>query len=50
MVVDLTGVPPVQLIAAIAELEGVLVQEIRFVWASIPCETAVWCAGGGWWW
>ena len=39
VVMDLTEVPPAQLLAAIAELAGVLIQEIKFVWASVPCET-----------
>ena len=36
---DQTEVPPAQLLAAVAELVGVLIQEIKFVWASVPCET-----------
>ena len=41
VVMDLTEVPPAQLLAAIAdpELAGVLVQEIKFVWASMACDT-----------
>ena len=37
VVMDLTEVPPAQLLAAIAELAGLLIQEIQFVWASVPC-------------
>ena len=36
---DLTEVSPAQLLAAISEMAGVLRQEVRFVWTSIPCET-----------
>ena len=39
VVMDLAEVPPAQLIAAIAELAGVLIQEIKFVRASMPCDT-----------
>ena len=39
VVMDLTKVPPAQLLAAIAEVAGVLIQETKFVWASVPCDT-----------
>ena len=39
VVIDLTEVPPARLLAAIAELTGVLIQEVKFVCASMPCET-----------
>ena len=39
VVMDLTEVPATQLLGAVAAMEGVRVQEIRFVWASVPCDT-----------
>ena len=39
VVMGLTEVPPAQLLAVIAEMAGVLIQEIKFVWVSVPCET-----------
>ena len=39
VVMDLTEVPAAQLLAAVADMAGVKVQEIKFVWASVPCDT-----------
>ena len=36
---DLTEVPGAQLLAAVADMAGVRIQEIKFVWASVPCDT-----------
>ena len=34
-----TEIPVAHPLAEVAELAGVLVQKIKFVWASVPCET-----------
>ena len=39
IVMDLTDVPAAQLLTAVAEMAGVRIQKIKFVWASLPCNT-----------
>ena len=39
VVMDLTEVPMAHLFAAVSDMAGVKVQEFKFVWASVPCDT-----------